>query len=327
MEGLEEQAVQAFKNFWIKWGSRNEAEGQDILTMVDNQFIGFGTNAHELWKNKTDLQYQRIREVDQIADPYDYEINWVESLVMADHLALVCGEICLYVRVRLKMVVLEKIRNTIIFEKNLDNQLKIKHWHCSVPDHAIEGEVLPGTFAPKKYDNVSVFFCDFVGFTYLVAHVKPEVLIAELNEIYQKFDEIIEEEEMEKIQVYGDGYLAVCGLQNNTQQHALHCIAAGKKILNYLNERNKTNELKWNAQIGVHSGSLVAGVVGDKKYSYNIFGDTVTTATRLETSSEPNKINISEPTYNMVKHAYSCRYRGKVEAKGKGLIDMFYVDL
>ncbi|MBL3658980.1 adenylate/guanylate cyclase domain-containing protein [Fulvivirga sediminis] len=327
MEGLEEQAIQAFKNFWIQWGSRNDDENHDILTMVDHQFIGFGTNAHELWKNKTDLKYQRIREISQIADSYDYELNWVESQAMADHLALVCGEICLYVRIRLKMVVLEKIRNTIIFERKHNNELKIKHWHCSLPDQATEREVVSGTFLPKKYDNTSVFFCDFVGFTYLVEHVNPEILIAELNEIYHKFDQIMEEEEMEKIQVYGDGYLAVCGLQYNMPEHAIHCIAAGKKILNYLNTRNEKKELKWTAQIGVHSGSLVAGVVGEKKYSYNIFGDTVTTANRLETSSEPNKINISEPTYNLVKHAYSCRYRGKVEAKGKGLIDMFYVDL
>ena len=103
---------------------------------------------------------------------------------------------------------------------------------------------------------------------------------------------------MEKIQVYGDGYLAVCGIPDHYNDHAIRCINAGKKVIAFLKERNKVTELQWKVRIGIHTGPLVAGVIGERKFSFNIFGDTVNTAARLETASVQGRINISQKTYN-----------------------------
>ncbi|MDX1471433.1 MAG: adenylate/guanylate cyclase domain-containing protein, partial [Flavobacteriaceae bacterium] len=184
-----------------------------------------------------------------------------------------------------------------------------------------------GKAAPKKFENVTLIFTDFEEFTKLSASIPATTLVTELNDIFGQFDDIMDEYGIEKIETIGDAYLAASGLPRETPDHAIKCVKAALKMLDYLNERNKTNEIHWNMRIGIHSGPVIAGVVGKKKFAYDIFGDSVNTASRLESNGQVGKVNISQSTYELVKHYPDLEFehRGKIAAKGKGEIDMYFV--
>lgn len=325
MEDIINQCVETYKSFWNIWSSRDAKRTSRLKALIDPEFNGFGSNIDEIWKSQKDLLLQHDKEASQIKEPYSIEINWFECTKINENSVMVYGVISIKVNIKKKIIILENVRNSFLFQKTA-NEIKIKHWHCSLPDIGVKGEVVPGSLEPKRYEKASVFFCDFVNFTETVSDLAPKKIFIELSDIYQNFDEIIENENLEKIQVYGDGYLAVGGLSNDSAQHALDCINAGKKILAYLQKRNKHSEFKWNARIGVHTGPLIAGIIGERKFSFNIFGDTVNTSARIETASLPNKINISQSTYELVKDNFTFEYRGKIEVKGKGKIDMYFVE-
>lgn len=183
-----------------------------------------------------------------------------------------------------------------------------------------------GKATTKKHENVTILFTDFKDFTALVSSISAVKLVQELNEIFSHFDDIMEKFQIEKIETIGDAYLAVCGLPEENPDHATRCIDAAKELILYLEHRNSKNEIQWKMRVGIHSGSVVAGVVGKKKYAYDIFGDAVNTASRIETNGEAGKINISETTYDLIKENYNCIPRGKIHAKGKGNINMYFVE-
>jgi class 3 adenylate cyclase len=148
-----------------------------------------------------------------------------------------------------------------------------------------------------------------------------------LNECFKTFEEITNKYGIEKIKTVGDGYHAVAGLPKADPRHAENIVMAAKEISAFMADRLSKlgKEHAFGIRIGVHSGSLVAGIVGVKKFQYDIMGDTVNTAARMEQNCEAGKINISEKTYELVKDKFSCEYRGEVEAKGKGMMKMYYV--
>jgi adenylate cyclase len=168
-------------------------------------------------------------------------------------------------------------------------------------------------------------FSDFKEFTNIVATIPTRKLINELNELFSEFDDIMEAEGIEKIQTVGDAYLAASGLPEEVPDHAIRCVRAAKKMIDFLNRRNETSAIKWKIRIGIHSGPIAAGVVGKKKFAYDIFGDTINTASRIETAGEEGKINVSAYTYDLIKDQFPCEYRGKISAKGKGDLDMYFV--
>jgi len=182
-----------------------------------------------------------------------------------------------------------------------------------------------GKATTKKHDNVTILFTDFQDFTPLVASIPAVELVEELNDIFGRFDDIMDEFQIEKIETVGDAYVAACGLPEENSNHASKCVGAAQRMISYLNERNRKSKIQWNMRVGIHSGEVVAGVVGKKKFSYDLFGDTINTASRFETASEPGKINISSSTYAEIKDRFSCEYRGKIQAKGKGELDMYFV--
>ncbi|MDW3648327.1 MAG: adenylate/guanylate cyclase domain-containing protein [Bacteroidia bacterium] len=182
-----------------------------------------------------------------------------------------------------------------------------------------------GKTVPSRFEEVSILFTDFKEFTNIVATIPARKLVEELNEIFHEFDDIMEEVGVEKIQTIGDGYLAACGLPKEDPDHALKCVIAAQKILLYLDKRNKNSAIKWKVRIGIHSGPITAGVVGKNKITYDLFGDTVNTASRIETAGEEGRINISAYTYYLIKDKLPCEYRGKIKAKGKGELDMYFV--
>jgi adenylate cyclase len=184
-----------------------------------------------------------------------------------------------------------------------------------------------GTTTAKHYDNVTVLFTDFVNFTQAGENMSPQNLIDELHSCFKAFDEIADKYNIEKIKTIGDAYLAVAGLPTADPKHAENVIKAAKEITAFMENRlgKMGTERTFQIRVGIHSGSVVAGIVGVKKFAYDIWGDTVNTAARMEQNSEAGKINISQTTYELVKDKFPCEYRGEVEAKGKGVMRMYFV--
>jgi class 3 adenylate cyclase len=147
-------------------------------------------------------------------------------------------------------------------------------------------------------------------------------LVAEIHRNFTAFDEIMERNGLEKIKTIGDAYMAVCGLPNVDPDHAIKTIQAAIEIRDWMVK----NSGRFQIRMGVHSGPVVAGIVGVKKYAFDIWGDTVNTAARMEQNSEAGKINISGTTYELIKNKFDCEYRGMIRAKNKGEIDMYFVN-
>ena len=184
-----------------------------------------------------------------------------------------------------------------------------------------------GSAAASHFEEITVLFTDFVNFTSVTEKMQPQALVDELDTCFKAFDTIITKHNIEKIKTIGDAYMAVAGLPQKDAQHAINAINAAMEILEFVKQRKqKLGDLAFDIRIGMDSGSVVAGIVGLKKFAYDIWGDAVNTAARMEQSSEPGKINISQSTYDLVKDHFECTYRGEVEAKNKGKLKMYFVD-
>ncbi|MCW3126622.1 MAG: hypothetical protein JWO03_2280 [Bacteroidetes bacterium] len=186
-----------------------------------------------------------------------------------------------------------------------------------------------GSAAARHFGDVTVLFTDFKGFTIVSERLTPQQLVDELHTCFSAFDEIMQKHGIEKIKTVGDAYLAVSGLPQANPNHASDVIRTAIAIRDFMIQRKlETRDLgleTFEIRIGIHSGSVVAGIVGTKKFAYDIWGDTVNTAARMEQNSEAGKINISETTYQLVKDNFTCEYRGEIEAKNKGKLKMYFV--
>ncbi|MEO8413024.1 MAG: adenylate/guanylate cyclase domain-containing protein [Ginsengibacter sp.] len=184
-----------------------------------------------------------------------------------------------------------------------------------------------GRTKPRSYDLATVMFTDFQNFTSKSEKLSPEELVSIIDTCFKKFDEIVSRHSIEKIKTIGDAYLCVSGLPDIKTHSAVHVVNAALEIIDAIKSWQKASDNSYfDIRIGIHTGPLVAGVVGDKKFAFDIWGDTVNTASRMEQNSEPNKINISQSTYELVKDKYNCTFRGKRAAKNKGMIEMYFVE-
>lgn len=187
-----------------------------------------------------------------------------------------------------------------------------------------------GKCKTRKYESATIMFTDFEDFTSMSETLTPEELIEIVDEQYQAFDTITEKYGIEKIKTIGDSYMCVSGIPVANSDHAVNAVKAALEMAEFVKkfaeERKKRNLPYARMRIGMHSGTVIAGVVGHKKFAYDVWGDSVNTASRMESSCEVGKVNISGTTYELVKDKFKCVYRGKIEAKRKGEIDMFYVE-
>lgn len=186
-----------------------------------------------------------------------------------------------------------------------------------------------GKAKARNYKSATVMFTDFKNFTYLAENYKPQELVAELDSYFIRFDEIVEKYNVEKIKTIGDAYMAAGGVPIRNKSNAIDTTLAALEIQRAMAEI-KTAKAKigvegWDLRIGLHSGDLIAGVVGIKRLAYDIWGDTVNVASRIESNGKVGKVNISETTYQLIAEFFVTEYRGKVDAKNKGEIDMYFV--
>jgi class 3 adenylate cyclase len=223
-----------------------------------------------------------------------------------------------------------------VYQKKLRKEIEIEKKHSE----ALLLNILPyetanelkskGYVDAQTYRLVTVMFTDFKDFTKVSELMSPQELVVEIDKIYREFDRIIGVYGIEKIKTIGDAYMCAGGLPKSNHTHASDVVAAAIDIVAFIRQeiemRKSLNLPYFDIRIGIHTGPLVAGVVGIKKFSYDIWGNAVNIASRMESSGEAGKINISEDTYHLVKDRFVCRHRGKITAKNKGEVDMYFVE-
>lgn len=232
-----------------------------------------------------------------------------------------------FIKSRQNAKLLSEKNKLIEHEKERSDNLLLNILPASVADELKTN----GFTKANHFEEVSVCFADFVGFTNIAGVTDPQKLIGELNTCFRAFDEIIAKYDLEKIKTIGDCYMFAGGLPvAGKGSQIIEMIHASREMQAWLDTWNKERELmgrpRMDVRIGIHMGPVAAGVIGSKKFAYDIWGDTVNMAARLEQSGERGKINISGEAYEKVKDQFKCSYRGKIPAKNKGLVDMYFVE-
>lgn len=184
-----------------------------------------------------------------------------------------------------------------------------------------------GKVQAKRFDSVTVLFADFKGFTQYAEKLSPERLVEKVDFYFSRFDEIMQKYGLEKIKTLGDAYMCAAGLPFPAADHARRMVMAALEMADIVRDAQSGlgDDPAFEVRIGINTGPVVAGVVGTKKFAYDIWGDTVNIAARMESNSEPGKINISETTYALVKDHFECEFRGELDVKNKGLMKMYFV--
>ena len=175
------------------------------------------------------------------------------------------------------------------------------------------------------FQSVSILFADIVGFTPLSSTLKPERLVSILNDLFSHFDQLAEKYKLEKIKTIGDAYMAAAGLPETDERHAIHCVQMALEMQKYMTTISIPETEKLELRIGIHSGPVVAGVIGIKKFSYDLWGDAVNTASRMESHGLPGEIQITASVKELIGDNFTLQERGFIEVKGKGLIEAYFV--
>ncbi|HQH40226.1 MAG TPA: adenylate/guanylate cyclase domain-containing protein [Bacteroidales bacterium] len=209
----------------------------------------------------------------------------------------------------------------LIREKDRTEQLISK----MLPRETADELKKKGKATSQKYEMVTVLFSDIQGFTKIAEQMNPETLIDQLDVFYLHFDSVVEKYNIEKIKTIGDAYMCAGGIPEKNRTNPVDVVLAALEMQQYMREMKAQNANFWELRIGIHTGPVIAGVIGQKKYSYDIWGDTVNVASRMESSGEAGKVNISGQTYELVRDFFICEYRGKMPVKYKGEIEMYFV--
>jgi len=223
----------------------------------------------------------------------------------------------------------KKEKGSVEIEKARSEELLLN----ILPEDVAEELKSTGASMARRFENITVLFSDFKSFTQFSENISAETLVEELHISFKKFDAIMQKYGIEKIKTIGDSYMAASGMGHGHLDSVKNAVMAGIEMQDFIiqlkAERESRGELAFEMRVGIHTGPVVAGIVGVKKFAYDIWGDTVNTASRMESSGEPGKVNISGVTYNLIKDEPEFKFtpRGKVMAKGKGEMEMYFVGL
>ena len=307
---------------------KNAYRFQTLLTAIkDTLYVASNKNQLDLIHANADKVKQR-GEIDLLTKEQALqEANLQKEKIVKN--AFVGGFIVILV---IAFVIFRNYRNKVKTNKLLDKQNEeIEGLLLNILPAEVAKELQHEGYAtPQNYDSATVLFTDFKGFTQISAGLLPHELIAELNSYFNEFDDIIGQHNLEKIKTIGDAYMCAGGIPSANTTHPTDAVEAGLAIQKYIARKNiKRKEdgmAPWELRVGIHTGPIVAGVVGRKKYAYDIWGDAVNIASRMESNGEANKVNISEATYELVKDKFKCVPRGKISVKGAGDKNMYFVE-
>jgi len=222
------------------------------------------------------------------------------------------------------------IMRSLVFRITSEKDKSEKLLQNILPYEIAEELKVKGRVNVKNIDFATVLFTDFSGFTRISETIQPQELIEELNQCFTFFDNVISKYGIEKVKTIGDAYMCVGGIPIENKTNPFDVVLAALEIRDFMNKRYAKKTAAgtdyWKCRIGVNTGNVIAGIVGVKKFAYDIWSDTVNTASRMESCGEPGRVNISESTFNIVGKFFDCEYRGKIEAKGKGAVSMYFVN-
>lgn len=289
-----------------------------------------GTYTFKVWAANSDMLWcEKPASITIVQKPFLYQmpVFWI-------FIGLVfCGIIYSIIVIRINRLKREQLRletmvqmKTIDLEIERDNSDRLLLNILPKPIAEILKERKSQIIA-DKFENVSVLFADIVGFTKITSSASPETIVFALNDLFSRFDERAQTLGIEKIKTIGDAYMAVCGLPEPNPMHAAAMIQFARGMLLDIEQYNLTSALKFKMRIGINSGDVIAGVIGKTKFIYDLWGDTVNVASRMESSGEPGSIHVSEETWNLAKDSVCFTDEVTVDVKGKGSMKTYYVSI
>ncbi len=329
---LREQALEALRTRQeLRLAAQNldtEKQGRLITELKQTEAIERAQNnadstrrAQELFRVQQDQEFQQQRE-----ENFRSFVTWLGGL-----LTLILAMLGMFLWLarrasrRLKAQNLKiQTQNQLIEEERRKSDLLLLN---ILPEEIAQELKASGKATPRHYDLATVLFTDFINFTRLSSQLTPDQLIDELNACFLAFDEICDRHGLEKIKTIGDAYMCAGGLPVPNDTHATDAVEAALEMVQWLSTRQQYNPkaLLNTMRVGIHTGPVVAGVVGKNKFAYDIWGDAVNLAARLEAHGESGKINVSSATAEAIKHHFETAYRGKIEVHNKGMVDMYFV--
>lgn len=312
---------------------RNYKKAYFFLDLLNNTKESFfkGSTKQKVAEMQSTFDFKKKRQNDSLLNEKERlrsKLEFQETLHKKNNernilISCVVGIFVIMVSIVNRLRYINKTAKIIKKEKARSEDLLLN----ILPFEVAEELKTKGSAEAKQFDNVTVMLTDFVNFTHAVENMTPQSLIDELHTCFKNFDEIIRKYKIEKIKTSGDSYLAICGLPAPDPKHAENMANAAIEINRFICERfEQIGDSTFKIRIGINSGSVIAGIVGVDKFAYDIWGDTVNIAARMEQNSIPGRINISGSTYELIKDKFECTYRGKIEAKNKGEIDMYFIN-
>ncbi|MHA6281062.1 adenylate/guanylate cyclase domain-containing protein [Salinimicrobium sp. CAU 1759] len=323
-----------------QYGLRKEQE--EIHYQLYQIYEGMGNSAQALNNYKNYIAYRdSIKDVKTIEEMADLRTNFELSRKQTEvdllneqkanqRNVVIATAVALFLIMLLALGLyrrnkyIGRTKKIIEKEKNRSDQLLLN----ILPQETAMELKEKGKVKAKRFEAVTVLFTDFKNFTHYAENLPPEELVKSVDFYFSKFDEIVERYGLEKIKTVGDAYMCASGVPFPVEDHAHRVVAAACEMLSFVRkarEMESGKETRFEVRIGINSGPVVAGVVGNKKWAYDIWGDAVNIAARMETTSEIGKINISENTYSLIKEDFDCDFRGEINVKNKGMMKMYFV--